>query len=47
MGLSNLFDVYFFKSNNGLIVGQGGTILKTTDGGNNWVLTNQAEQMFI
>jgi hypothetical protein len=33
-----LFSVYFTDSNTGWAVGISGTILKTTDGGNNWIL---------
>lgn len=33
---SDLWDVYFINENIGLIVGEEGTILRTTDGGENW-----------
>ena len=32
-----LYSVYFTDEFNGTVVGTGGTILRTTDGGNNWV----------
>ncbi len=36
----NLWSVYFFNENTGLIVGEGGVILKTTDGGSSWIQKN-------
>lgn len=36
----DLFGVDFFDSNHGFAVGDSGTILKTTDGGNNWTNLN-------
>jgi len=34
----NLREVYFINSNTGWTVGEGGTILKTTNGGTNWTI---------
>ncbi|MBK8983762.1 MAG: hypothetical protein IPM38_15945 [Ignavibacteria bacterium] len=34
---SNLYDVEFYNRNTGWAVGDGGTILKTTNGGTNWI----------
>lgn len=33
---SNLFDVHFINSNTGIVVGQDGVVLRTTNGGTNW-----------
>ena len=33
---NNLHSVYFINTNTGYSVGEGGTILKTTNGGTNW-----------
>ncbi len=33
---TNLYSVYFTSSSTGWVVGTGGTILKTTNGGDNW-----------
>ncbi len=35
--LDSLFSVSFFDANNGLVVGQGGLIFRTTDGGSTWI----------
>ena len=34
--LNNLFGVFFTDANNGTVVGDDGTILRTTNGGTNW-----------
>ena len=38
-----LSNVSFVDSNNGIVVGYGGIILRTTDAGENWI-TKQVEQ---
>lgn len=37
-----LNDAYFLDDNNGLIVGEGGAVIRTTDGGSNWSLLKYA-----
>ena len=37
---SYLYNLEFISSDTGWVVGQGGTILKTTDGGNTWIQQN-------
>jgi photosystem II stability/assembly factor-like uncharacterized protein len=37
---NTLRDIYFFDVNNGLAVGDGGTLLKTSDGGLSWEFVN-------
>jgi photosystem II stability/assembly factor-like uncharacterized protein len=37
---SYLYDLEFVSADTGWVVGQGGTILKTTDGGTNWIQQN-------
>jgi len=32
----NLYSVFFTNANNGCVVGEGGTIRRTTNGGTNW-----------
>ncbi|HMQ70385.1 MAG TPA: YCF48-related protein, partial [Ignavibacteria bacterium] len=34
---SNLYDIEFYNRHTGWAVGDGGTILKTTNGGTNWL----------
>jgi len=40
----SLFAVDFFDEHTGVAVGQGGTIVRTTNGGNNWTLVYQGRE---
>jgi len=37
---NNIWDIYFFDVNTGLLIGEAGTILKTSDGGQSWKSVN-------
>jgi photosystem II stability/assembly factor-like uncharacterized protein len=46
-GVARFDDVYFINSLTGWIVEGTGSVYKTTDGGHNWVLTNDQIQQYI
>lgn len=42
-----LFDIQFINAQKGWIIGQGGTLMRTTDGGNTWDYRNLQEMTWI